>query len=259
VTEATKATAASALRIRKERVHTTMLIELLVLLVFLAITFAVVTKDESATSTLQASLDEARAELHRMKLENATLRTENEELRRANAQLKDSLARWMAQPRTSIPANDQPILIPNSQFKRLTDRLANSEAMVDERQKENAYLRAKLAAAHGGGTDLPNCPVTAGFLIGVDLMADGDVVVHPEWNAGAQDAVRNVPGIIDLATGSSMSLGKFAQAAQRVADWGRTQPSPCGFRAQVTEHHTNLALYKRQVRTVEEFFYVRRN
>ena len=247
-----------ALRIRKERVHTTMLIELLVLLVFLAITFAVVTKDESSVSTIQAQLDALRAELKQVKHEDSALRGENDELKRANAALRDSLARWMDRPRTAIPASDQPIVVPGEQFRQLVAQVANDKAMIDERQKENATLRSRLAA-HGGGTDLPNCPVTAGFLISVDLLADGSFQVHSLWNAGALEAVRKIPGALELAKGGAVSSATFEQQAMRVAAWGRGQPSPCGFRAQVTEHHSNLALYKRQVHVVERYFYVRRN
>lgn len=247
-----------ALRIRKERVHTTMLIELLVLLVFLAITFAVVTKDESGVSTIQAQLDALRAELLQVKHDNTTLRRENEEVRRANAELKDSLARWMDRPRSSLPASDQPILLPNDQFKRLNAQLSNDEAMIDERQKENAGLRVKLATK-SGGIDLPVCTVTAGYLIGVDLLGDGRLEAHAQWTPGAQEVVAAIPGVLTLVKAGPVATSVFGAQASRIAAWGRAQNSPCVFRVQVTEHHSNLALYKKQVRTVGQYFYPRLN
>ncbi len=247
------------LRIRKERIHTTMLIELLVLLVFLALAFAFVTKDESSVSSLQAKVDQLARDLGAARKQVSLLQLRNDELIAANRDLRQSLFRWMDRHQGTLAASDQPIVLPKSQFDKLTNRLGNADDMVKERQDENAKLRLQLAAARGGGTDLPNCPVTAGFLIKVDLYGDGALVVHPAWNPGAADSVSQVPGALALASGGRLSGPEFQSRAAGVAAWGRSLATPCGFRAQVTEHHSNLTLYKTQVRAVERYFYVRRN
>ncbi len=257
MSDAAQAAASELLRIRKERVHSTMLIELLVLLVFLSMAFAFVTKDENSASLIQEQLKRAQSELKAAKAEISRLKAEVQELTHINEELRESLARWMERPRDSIPAADQPIVVPRSQIRDLTDRLANAEAMLRERQTENGALRGQLAVARGGGTDLPRCTVTSGFLIGVEMLGNGQLRVTPQWAPGAAAAVRAIPGASELS--GTMTTQRFSALASQVQDWGRAQATPCGFRVQVTERHSNLDLYKRQVRVVERYFYVRRN
>jgi hypothetical protein len=241
--------------IRKDRLHSTMLIELLVLMIFLALAYAFVTRDDFNVTSLQQKLEAITLRLKETQLELARTQRENIRLKRENALLQDSLNRWMQLPKDRLPANQQPVVMPKEEY----ERLKNKEAMIDERQKENADLRAQLAQARGGGVDLPNCTVTASFLLSIDLRADGRLSAHPVWAAGAASAAQAVPGISDLASGRALSPAEFSRLAERVQAWGRSQPTPCGFRVQVQEQHRSLDLYKRQVKLVERFFYVRRN
>jgi hypothetical protein len=253
------ATLEARAQVRKERVHTTMLIELLVLLVFLAMTFAFISRDELSTSALQAKVNVLEKQVGELRIRVRALERENRELELANRTLAERLRRWMDQPKDRLPADDTSLAIPKEQFERLTGRLANSEAMVDERQQENAKLRRDLAVARGGGTDLPNCPVTTGFLLSIDLEGDGTFTVRPAWSAGASDLALGVPGVRELTTRRSMSAAAFRSAASQAQAWGKQQTTPCGFRVSVREKHGNLTRYKSQLRAVESAFYVRRN
>jgi len=246
-----------AVRSRKERVHTTMLIELLVTLVFLAMAFAFVQKDEQSASVLQTRIDELTRQLAQVRLENSHLRAENSDLSRINQELRYSLARWMERPRQSIPASEQPIVLPKSEYIDLKNRLTNAEAMAREAQRENGMLRGQLGKK--GGTDLPNCTVTAGFLLSIEFLPDGTLRSSPTWQPGAEQAVRSVPGIAQIATGQGLGQREFSVSAAKAAVWGRSQVQACGFRVQVVERHADLDLYKQQLRTVERYFYVRRN
>ena len=179
-------------RVRKERVHTTMLIELLVTLVFLAMAFAFVQKDEFSASTLQAQVHSLQSQLDQAQAELRKLRAENHDLVRINQELRDSLARWMERPRTSLPASEQPIVMPRYEFTDLQNKLANTLAMLKESQKENAELRRRLSGPGKGGTDLPNCTVSAGFLLSIELLENGSFRVAPSWAPGADVAARSV-------------------------------------------------------------------
>jgi hypothetical protein len=234
-----------------------MLIELLVSLVFLAMAFAFVQKEEQSATTLQDKIFRLESELATIKAANLKLTTENADLRRRNRELEASLARWMKVPRSSISPNDRPVTLTGEAYKRLQDQLANALTMTAELQKDNAALRRLLNQQGKGGTDLPNCTVSAGFLLNIDFLPDGNLRTSPGWTAGAEAAARELPGIQDLLAGDK-SPAAFIQAAAQMAAWGHKQVVPCGFRVRAIERHTDLALYKRQLRSVEQYFYVRR-
>jgi FtsZ-binding cell division protein ZapB len=245
-------------QIRKERVHTTMLVELLVSLVFLAMAFAFVQKEDQSITVLQDRITSLKSQLADAQAESTRLRRENADLAVINVQLRDSLARWMDRPRKSIPASEQPLIIPRSMYIGQRDSLANAVAMVKELQKENAELRRRLNGSRKGGSDLPNCTVSAGFLLNIELLESGGVRVSPSWTPGADHAARAIPGITALATGGEQSLSAFAQSARSASEWARQQTVPCGFRVQAVERHADLELYKKQLQTVERYFYVKR-
>ena len=133
---------------------------------------------------------------------------------------------------------------------------ARALSLLAALQAENARLRARL---NHGGTYRPNCLVTPGFLISVELLADGALRVSPAWTAEARGNVAEVTGALALGEGGRMSSQQFSARASQVDQWARSQVPACGFRARVSESHGNLTLYKRQVRTVEQYFYVRRD
>ncbi|MDB5470309.1 MAG: hypothetical protein JWR84_1869 [Caulobacter sp.] len=249
--------AATAAELRKERVHTTMLIEVLALLIFMAMAFAFLSRDESRHDRAMERIRELTEELDAAKRTIAAQRIEIRKLQLSNEQLAESLRRLAKMNNDTLRANDKLVVLPQSQLDELTGNIANKDAMLDERQKSNAALRAKLAQSQGGGTDLPNCTVTSGFLLSIELMGDGGFVVRQAWAPGADPVARSLPGALELTSGQ-MSVARFEAGAARLRDWGRAQSVPCGFRARVTNRHSNLDLYKRQNRIVERYFYTAR-
>lgn len=240
--------AAASNQIRKERIHTTMLIELLALLVFMSMAYAFLSRDELRKDPLQAKVE-------RLERELAEMKTENRRLERENAVLKDTVRRLIAEHDGTLRANPKMVTLPESQFKELTGELANKDQMLEERQRDNARLRAQLA---GGGSDLPNCTVTAGFLVSIELLGDGSYLVKPNWADGAAPAVARLPGVDGFATSRPLSRAQFEAHARQLRDWGRDQSVACGFRARVTNRHSSLDLYKSQNRVVERYFYTAR-
>lgn len=253
-----EAAAQAAVEVRKERVHTTMLIELLALLVFMAMAFAFVSRDESEANPMREEIHRLKAELSQARQTILERDAEIRKLIKANQTLSESLRRLYEKRSGTLRANDRVVVLPQSQFDTLTGELANKEAMLNERQKTNAALLAKLSRTQGGGTDLPNCTVTAGFLLSVELLGGGGFRVRPAWSEGAAPLARQVPGAMELTAGGSLTAAQFERQAARVAEWGRSQPVPCGFRAKTTNSHSDLGLYKRQNRVVERYFYTAR-
>lgn len=212
------------LRLRKERVHSTMLVEVLALLIFMAMTFAFVLRDDAArTNPWKQKHDQVAAELKTAKVEVASLKRQVSELERANRQLLRTYT-------GTIAANDA-MVIDKAQWRELINKLANAEAIVESQQRANAAMQERLNGR--GGSDLPNCTVSPEtFIVRIDLVGGG-YRVSPLWNSAADGAVSEVTGLKALASSRTLSTGEFRRLAAQVRAWGRGQAIPCNFRAQV--------------------------
>ena len=145
------------------------------------------------------------------------------------------------------------MVLPQDQFTAITTDLAHKTALLEGKQAENAALLQKLNGK--GGSDLPNCTITPGLVISVDLLAGGSFAAQPLWAQSAASAVRTVPGLVELSSRRAMSRAEFQRLAQQVQNWGQAQKPQCGFRARVRERHSNLTQYKQQHRVVARYFY----
>jgi hypothetical protein len=243
-----------SLRMRKERVQTTMLIELLSLLIFLAIAFAFVSKEESErTNPWKEKYDRIAMELQHRKAEIAKLSRDLAKIRAQVRFLEEANRLLRASVDGPLAANDKRIMLTAVQLESLNARLINSEALLQERQIENGQLRARLDGK--GGTDLPRCAVAPGYLYKIEVSGADAYRVTANWPATAAEAVAKVTGAKALGQGRSLSRPQFEQLAAQVSHWGKTQSPQCGFTAVVIESHGNLTLYKIQQRTVGKYFY----
>lgn len=234
------------LKIRKERVHSTMLVEVLALLIFMSMAFAFVLRDDALrTNTWKQKYDKLEIELKAVKRENVKLRREVVELERANRQLLRNIT-------GTIPANDT-LIITQDQWQELIARLANAEAIIEALEGENGGLRARLEGR--GGSDLPNCRVSpTSYIVRIDLSPGGYSVTR-RWPASSEPAAAQVPGLRELASGRTLSSGEFRRLAGQVKAWGRSQAVPCNFRADVYVHHSNMSAYRTQQSVIGDTFY----
>lgn len=245
------------LSVRRERVHNAMLIEILVLLVFLAMAFAFVRDNEHRFDSLEDRLRQREQELVVARREIARLELTNEILREENAALERSLRRFIADRRGTINANDRIIAMREETFQAQIARLSEAETIVRERQIENASLRDRLRVSGRGGTDLPPCTVASGrFIARIDFLGDGSFRVAPRWQSTAAAAVAEVPSLAALASNRTIGNDEFKILASQVQRWGRNQAVPCGFYVEAYSQHSQLDLYKRQYQAAARYFYV---
>jgi hypothetical protein len=244
------------LRIRRERVHTAMLIELLVLLVFLALAFAFVKDSEKRFDTLQEQLLAREREVAAARRQIRVLEVRNRILQGENEALGQSLRRFIRTHEGPLRANDRIVAVRAATFDAQVARITEAERIVEERQKENATLRATLAASGKGGSDLPPCTVASGrFIARIDLLPSGAIRVRPKWDPAAAAQVARVPGLAELASSREIDGAAFRRLARQVQAWGKNQPTPCGFYVEVYSQHARLDLYKRQFQLVGAHFY----
>lgn len=256
VRDASVASGDAAVRVRKERVHATMLIELLALLVFLAIAFAFILREEGdRLDPWKERAEQLEAQVSELQTEVAALKAEIASLQNTMTGYQQLIRRLMARPDSTLTANSDVIPLPREEAEGLLGGIANAQAINEELQRDNAELRRRLAAARGG-VDLPRCTVTPGYLLAVQFLGDGSYRVSPLWTQASAAVALTIPGAREMAAGGPFTRTQFLEHARRVSDWGKQQAIPCGFRVRVTEQHQNLELYKLQLMTVEQHFYV---
>lgn len=227
---------ADLLRLRKERVHSTMLVEVLALLIFMAMTFAFVLRDDALkTNTWKIKHDEVAARLATAEREIAGLRRENVELAAVNRRLLRGYA-------GTIPANDA-LVIGKKDWEALVRKLAAAEAAVAH------YERGR------GGVDLPNCVgFDTNFIVRIDLVGGG-YRVTPKWPASAAARAAQVDGLTTLANGRVYSAAEFRRLSAQVKQWGRNQSPKCNFRAEVFTQAGVISVAQQNI--VGDTFYAR--
>ncbi|HEX6375460.1 MAG TPA: hypothetical protein VFZ91_07040 [Allosphingosinicella sp.] len=246
------AAAEAQLRLRKERIHTMMLIELLALLVFMAMGFAFVSRDEALANPVRdriARLENLVAERDRR---IAELESQARSLEAYNRELAESLRRLIDDPDRKLRANAGLVMLPKARLDELVAENRNKTELIAARQLENKQLRDRLGR---GGSDLPNCPVASGRIVEIQAYGDGGYGVTPLWSADAAPAASRVPGLVALTRAGRLSRAEFGRFAAQVKAWGATQTPACIFRARIVERHGNIERFKQQRRFADQYFY----
>jgi hypothetical protein len=145
-------------------------------------------------------------------------------------------------------------VLSKKEFDRLAAALANAEAVIVEQSKANDDLRGRI----NGGVGLPACTVTAGSLMRVRLLADGNFRGEPAWTAGASDTARRIPGVARLTSGETLTAAQFRLSAAQVMQWGKGQSPKCMFRVRAIRGHNDAQRFNAQVKVLEGAFYVYR-
>ncbi|MEP9360388.1 hypothetical protein [Sphingomonas sp. KR3-1] len=253
------AAAEAMLRIRRERVHTTMLIELFVLLVFLAIAFAFFQKDprHTAVDQLRSQIDKLESQLKDAKADISRLRGEREAFKRKYEEVAEANRRLINQVTGTAVANDR-IMLTRTQYDQVMERLNALALQLDASQAQSKFLQAKLDAdPNSHGKDLPPCEVNAKFLLTIDMLGNGNFRVHPAWAPSEAAGLAAVPGLTDLTGSSALTPAKFRSYAGQIKQWGMNQrPIPCGFRAKWERLHANPDLSDKQRNLISQYFYI---
>ena len=230
-----------------------MLIELLALLVFMAMAFAFVSRDESEAAPLKDRIERLEKEVRERDGVIRALRSQSRELERANRDLTATIARLMGDPNLALRARPGFITLPKARLDELVDDNRNKAAFVEARQKEIHDLKARLGGR--GGTNLARCEAAPGFLVAIDLLGDGGFRAQRQWPDFSTSAVSKVPGALQLASGRALSRAEFKQLAGGLKQWGEAQPTPCRFHARYSLRHSNIPLFQRQTGEVNQYFY----
>lgn len=243
-----------ALRHQNEQVVTFTLVELLTQLVFVAMLLAIVLQSE-ALQDVNPSAERLRALEKQLALKEEKITA----LEDTVSSLKEQLAEQQELVRSLLGTKGTTLPFGVVAISREeADYLASLKASLAAQQRDSAKAQAELAAIKGGkgGSDRPNCIITSGFVLDIALLGNGSFQATPAWDKGAR--VAEVDGLSELASAGAVSAASFSGYAGRIQAWTNAQAVPCGFRVIARRRHGNITLFERQLRTVEQRFYVAR-
>lgn len=256
------ASASEVRRHRRQEIANLTLTELLISMVFILLLTTYYARESGLqqVSQLEAMLEQARRERDQLALElksaHAALVKAQEEVRRLDRALRDAnetIARLAPRADTVRP---DPAVLMGERDKAIRERDA-LRLLVDQQQKDIAQLQRKLAQ-EGRGVGKPKCTVTPGPIVKVILEDGGTFRVSQAWEAGTEEAVSSVPGLVEFASkATSMSVSEFREFSDRIYRWGDQQSIACRFVVDVVVSTRDLATYRNLMKVVDAYYYPR--
>jgi cell division protein FtsB len=255
-------------RIRRQQIVNLSITELMLLLVFMAVTFSFLSKEEDLRDVpqIQKELEETKATNHRLEEliqtlneERANLLRERDAARREIADLRNQLRELLPDAPPPVPNNPKTGPVPENMDKWLQARVASLEKIARDLQAENAALRRQIAGEGGRAPGLPVCIVTSGYLLTFNFLRDGSISGDRAWDTAADSVALKIPGILTLSSGHALPLNQFQVAAAEVKKWGLSQGQPCTFRVKEKRETMDIDVFDKQLGAAESAFYVKRN
>ncbi len=228
-------------RIRRAQIVSLSMTEIMLLLVFMAVTFAFLSRQENQVelTAAQKQLEEARIEIRRLHSDLDAVRAE---LRKLQAE-RDDLDRLVRR------------LLPEAELAKATP--AEILKWFDAHPDAAERAQRGVAAAMKGGVGLPRCDVKATHVLAMVLLGDGSMFGQKAWAAEDEALLNGVPGLSALSSGKSLDPRSASAASDELANWGRSQKTPCRFVVRVDDRQSpDKETYKAQIKLLEQRFYV---
>jgi cell division protein FtsB len=264
-------------RLRRQQIVNLSITELMLLLVFMAVTFSFLSKEEgrnevsifqkeneelkAANALLHKRIDELEDESQKLVAERDQARRELEELRQ---EFKDFLPDAGAPKPNSDPlvaVHRSAIMSFSARIKQLEGQAQQVEARNQTLEKDKADLESKnrqLLVIVGKAPGLPLCASPKGYLLTLTINADGTITGAKLWSADAEETALALPGISVLSSGQDLQGSEFDKAATKLQGWEDAQSDPCRFRIRLKRLTRDADLFDKQLHLVERFFYVAR-
>jgi cell division protein FtsB len=287
---------AEVARVRRQQVVNLSITELMILLVFMAITYSFLAREEDRKEVplVQQEWDELKAANERLRADVDKLKQERDVALARVAGLEQQLRQLFpdASPPVPNPRGDEFVAIPKSiltelqaqaaNFKEMQARATKAEEKVQELnmaivelqnrlngakviEQQNQVLSASNAELQrringGKAPGLPLCTVVSGFLLVITANTDGTFTGASAWDKSPVSKVTELPNIQSLSSDQPLSETEFKKAASELSKWGTAQDQPCRFRARVKREPTMTSFdqWDKQLALVEQFFYVKR-
>lgn len=230
---------------RRDRLLMMTLIELLAIMVFVAMAYALASRNEAEISTdWKAKYEASQRELADAKASIVELRAQVEEARAAAAALAQA---YDGEP---LPVN------PDEAWAEVLERARTAS---QTQQQQAAAQQARIAAALDGkgAFGVPRCPVPT-WAMTVLLYADDTLQAIPAWRPGEVTSVEQMPAIAELVGAGRISRDRFSALSSQVnIQSGKFDGCVLGVTARPAERYFH-DLYIRQVNQLDQWFAVKR-
>jgi cell division protein FtsB len=255
-------------RIRRQQIVNLSITELMLLLVFMAVTFSFLSKEEDLQDVpqIQKELEDTKAKNHSLEEQIKNLNEERAILVRNLDSARDKIAGLERQLQEllpdappPVPNNAKSVSVPETTYKWLQARVTSFEKIARDLQAENAALRKQIVGEGGRAPGLPVCIVTSGYLLTFNFLRDGSISGDRAWDTAADSVASKIPGVMALSSGHPLLLNQFRLAAAEVKKWGLSQAQPCTFRVREKRETTDIEVFDKQLAAAESAFYVKRN
>lgn len=218
----------STSQIRRAQIVSLSLTELMLLLVFMAVAFSFLAKEEGlkSISLAQAELNEARSEIEKLKIENGKLERDLDSTKSQLEDLQRFLERAGIDPRTLRPTKKTIIFGPGSEYV------------------------AK------GGPDLPVCKLhgSSRYLLTLVLLPGRTIQSSAAWDTRLDGDIADLAGMPELASGN-LTLAEFRSAGTKLKNDPAFQKMNCNFVVQFERVTNDASEYDDELTALDEFFY----
>lgn len=270
-------------RIRRQQVLNLSITELMILLVFMAVTFSFLAKEEGLKDVplAQKQIEELKDLNQSLRDQMAVLQQEHDRARADVEILKRQLRQLFSDaPPAPNPQIGDFIAVRKSELDDLNkgksdlDGLKNGiadlkeindnlKSDLDKQRTATQGLRSQIAELRkllgGKAPGLPRCLVAGGFLSIVTLKSDGTMTVVSGSGDQPNPETAAIPGVTSLLSNQPLSASEFRKHASEINKWADAQEQPCRFSARVRHETMSVDQYDKNLKVVEQFFYVRRD
>ena len=212
---------ANQAQLRRAQIVSMSLTELMLLLVFMAIAFSFLARDEG-----RKEVPKLQADLNVQLRINAALRKENAKLKSEKQELERFLKRLNLEGATLLP--DGKILMPNG----------------------DVWVRSNGRAAGN-----PSCALRSTYLIEFSLLSDNQMRGRRLWLDDDNGFLDNLPGIGVLTSGQLLSLDQFNSAAGELKS-AILARSKCVFAAKAIRQTKDADAFDAELIRLEQYFNV---
>lgn len=213
---------------RRAQIVSLSLTEIMLLLVFMAVTFSFLAKEESEKKgpDLKGALSNALAERNTLRHDVAAL---EDRLATATPEV-ERLTRFLRESAID-PATLKP----------------KSSTIVINGQ---SYVRTNV---EGKAPGHPICALASTYLLNVSLLSGGQVQASKNWSDADSPHVAGLPGLAVLSSNAPIALTTFAAAAGLLKDYS-VKTKDCVYAVKVKRATNDAGAFDDELRAVEQYF-----
>lgn len=272
---------AEVARVRRQQVVNLSITELMILLVFMSITYSFLAREEDRKEVPQSQQEWTRlkADNERLKIEVRKFQQERDLALTRVTELERLLKQLFPDAPVPVPnpPNNSFVAISKSalaelqaraaqadelraraaKFEEMQTKVTNLEQQVLELNTTILELRKRLDGGKAPGR--PRCPLTGTFLLAITANTDGSFTGVSASDKTLNSQAYALPGIEALSSRKQVSESEFKKIGAELIRLLETQDKPCRYSIRIKRTTNSFEQWEKQLSITEKFFYVKRD